>query len=797
MARIGASLSGIERRLLNQLAQSNAAATLNNLHLAAGKRILAPSDNVSAFTSLAGLQTGLSTVTATMTNVTSANSLISQTQTAVSQIRTQLELIQTELLKDENQTLNASERAEGQAAIDAAIAEINSLAATTIDGRRMLDGSAAYSVQGQNSSQVSRVTVHSKGSGGPAVVGQKAELTYTGTNRFVTIDATIEVTGNLGTTTIATTTSDTLEDLAAKINERSSSTGVTASVEKNTLTFSSAEVGANQSIAVEATAGTFTVTGGNGDGTADGIDTVYGSEPAIAGRVVQAATRAELEYTGSGGAIEVGDGGNLTITGQDGSSVITVSDGQALTDVATQINNVSHETGVIAEVSGNTLTFLRVDYGAEASVSVTADSAFSVTGGYDDGEAYGTDMIAEIGGIRYAPAESAELRHREPTGLITDDATVTVTGELGSVSIGITTGQTLSEVAAAINAQQDSTGVVARVDDVDLVLESRNTGSSAQIGIEVTAGTFETVEDYTAETAAELTYTGSEGKLVGDVDFDLTGTGPHSFSFSDGDSLVDIKAAIDLETATTGVEASVDGDKLILRSVATGSSASIAVTNVVGSFDLTGGNGDNTADGTNATAASSGADATTPHATLSGNQLTVNRNGTHFEIEFAEGFSGEFNTMTIGDGGLSFALSTDLHYRSNLSIPSLQADQLGGISGRLTDILTGGSAAGLGDNTSEALRIVEEALGQLDKAAGTVDGFYNSSIATSNSLLDDLQTDLEDAISATDGYNEDEENVLLAKNQGLASNALAGLAIMTQQRQAIIDLIKQTAGLST
>lgn len=794
MARIGASLSGIERRLLNQLATSNAAATLNNLHLAAGKRILAPSDNISAFTALSGLQTRLTTVTATMANVTSANSLISQTQTAVSQIRTQLELIQTELLKDEDQTLTASERAEGQATIDAAIAEINSLAATTIDGRRMLDGSAAYTVQGKNSSQVSRVTVHSKGSGGPAVVGEKAELTYTGTNRFVSADATIEITGNLGTTSIATTTNDTLEDLAAKINERSSSTGVTASVEQNTLTFASAEIGANESISVEATAGTFAVSGGNGDGTADGIDPAYGSDPAIAGRVVQAATRAELEYTGSGGTIDVGDGGNLTITGQDGSSVITVSDGQALTDVATQINNVSHETGVIAEVSGNTLTFLSVDYGSEASVSVTADSAFSVTGGYDDGEAYGTDMIAEIGGIRYAPAESAELRHRETTGLITDD--VTVTGKLGSVSIGITTGQTLAEVAAAINAQQDSTGVVARVDDVDLVLESRTTGSSAQVGIEVTAGTFETVEDYTAATAAELTYTGSEGKLVGDVDFDLTGTGTHSFSFSDGDSLVDIKAAIDLETATTGVEASVDGDKLILRSVATGSTASIEVTNVVGSFDLTGGNGDNTADGTNATAESTGADATTPHATLSGNQLTVNRNGTHYKIEFAEGFSGQFNTMTMGEGGLSFALSTDLHYRSNLSIPSLQAGQLGGISGRLTDILTGGSAAGLGNNTSEALRIVEEALGQIDMAEGTVDGFYNSSIATSNSLLDDLQTDLEDAISATDGYNEDEENVLLAKNQGLASNALAGLAIMTQQRQAIIDLIKQAAGLT-
>lgn len=796
MARIGASLSGIERTLLNRLAESNAAATMNNLHLAAGKRILAPRDDVSAFTTLSGLQTRLTTVTATMSNVTSANSLISQTQTAIGQIRTQLELIQTELLKDEGQTLDASERAEGQAKIDAAIAEINSMAATSIDGRRMLDGSATYRVQGRNTSQVSRLTVHSKGPGGPTVVGQKAELTYTGTNRFVTADATLEITGNLGTTVIATTTDDTLEDLAAKINERSNSTGVTATVAQNTLTFSSTEIGADQSISVEATAGTFVVSGGNGDGSADGIDTVYGSEPAIAGRVVEAATRAELAYMGAGGTIEVGDGGNLTITGQDGSSQITVSDGQALTDVATKINNISHDTGVFAEVSGNTLTFYSVDYGSDASVSVTADSAFSVSGGYDDGEAYGTDMIAEIGGIRYAPAESATLRHRETTGSFTADATITIAGELGSTSIGITSGQTLAEVAAAINAQQDSTGIVARVDDVDLVLESRLTGDAGQVDIEVTAGSFDTVENYTAATAAELTYTGTDGKLVGDVDFDLTGTGTHSFSFSDGQSLASVRDAINLESATTGVEASVDGDELLLRSVATGSTASIAVTGVVGSFDLTGGNGDGTADGTNATATASGEDGSTPHATLRGNQLTVNRNGTHFEIEFAEGFSGEFNTMTIGDGGLSFALSTDLHYRSDLSVPSLEPGQLGGISGRLTDLLTGGAAAGLGNNTSEALRIVEEALGRVDLVDGIVDGFYNSSIATSNTLLDDLQTDLEDSISATDGYNENEENVLLAKNEGLASNALAGLAIMNQQRQAIIDLIKQAAGLS-
>ncbi|MHB8898525.1 MAG: flagellin hook IN motif-containing protein, partial [Thermoguttaceae bacterium] len=418
-------------------------------------------------------------------------------------------------------------------------------------------------------------------------------------------------------------------------------------------------------------------------------------------------------------------------------------------------------------------------------------------GGYGAGDAHGSDMIAEIGGVRYAPAETAQLRHRESTGLITANGTFTVTGQFGSASIAVVIGQTLGQVAAAINAQQGTTGVVARVDDVDLVVESRQAGASSEVAIEVTAGSFTAVSGYQAAAAAELTYTGAVGKLVGNVSFDLTGTGTASYAFNDGDSLASIRDAINLDTGTTGVVASVDGDQLILRSETTGESASIAVTNVTGSFEVDGGNGDGTANGANATASATGQSATTPHALLRGNQLTVNRNGTHFQIEMAPAFSGQFHTMTVSSGAPNFALATDLHYLSVLSIFSLESAQLGGMSGGLDEILSGGSAGGLGQNTSRALRIVSEALGQVGVAAGVVDGFYNASISASSALLADLQADLEDGVAQTDGYNEDEENLLLEKNEALASNALAGLAIMYRQRQALIDIIQHVAGLGS
>ena len=161
MGRIGAHLSGIERALLNSLAEANAAATINSLRLATGKNVNAPSDDPSAFLALSQIQGRLSTVTATMANVTAASSMVSQAQTTLDQIRTQLNTLRTELLKDEDGSLTAEQRAEAQANIDAAITEIESLAATEIDGRRLLDGSADYTVSGRNSSQVADLRVHS------------------------------------------------------------------------------------------------------------------------------------------------------------------------------------------------------------------------------------------------------------------------------------------------------------------------------------------------------------------------------------------------------------------------------------------------------------------------------------------------------------------------------------------------------------------------------------------------------------------------------------------------------------
>ncbi len=270
MGRIGSVLSGTERRLLNQLREYQTQSALASFRLATEKRINYPRDNPSGFLALSLFQTRLNGVRSTITNVTAASSRVTQAQTVLSQIRTQLNTVRTELLTDESRTLTPDQRAAAQARIDAAIDQVDSLAGTAIDGSPMLDGSAAFTLVGRNPSQIHDLTVYAAGSPRPIVAMEKAQLTYTGTDRFAASNATITLTGNLGSASISVTTNDPLEAVAAAINNKTADTGVTASVRDNTLTLESQTTGNSALVRVRVDAGTFVVHGGEGSGVAYG-----------------------------------------------------------------------------------------------------------------------------------------------------------------------------------------------------------------------------------------------------------------------------------------------------------------------------------------------------------------------------------------------------------------------------------------------------------------------------------------------------------------------------------------------
>jgi flagellin-like hook-associated protein FlgL len=327
------------------------------------------------------------------------------------------------------------------------------------------------------------------------------------------------------------------------------------------------------------------------------------------------------------------------------------------------------------------------------------------------------------------------------------------------------------------------------VSQVADVLVRNKVGASASI-----SGTV----NPTASQAA-LTYTGGGQISVSeDTTFTLTGArGSQIITVHNTELLSDVKTQINNDSYNTGVTAEVVGDVLTLTSVDYGSSAKVsaAVTDGDPLFAFSGGDGHGNATGTNASATINGQIISSASGNVSGNRFTVNDNGTTFEIEFQPGFTGAFDTITVTGDALSFSLTTDIGRKAALAIPAVYPANLGGVSGRLDQLYSGGTLSDLGDNTAQAIRVVDEALGKLTRVKGAVDGFYNAAITSSSALMTDMQTKLGDYIDSIDKVNDDEETLRQDYYKTLADNSVSGLVIVNQQRQSIVRMLQDIAGL--
>jgi flagellin-like hook-associated protein FlgL len=144
---------------------------------------------------------------------------------------------------------------------------------------------------------------------------------------------------------------------------------------------------------------------------------------------------------------------------------------------------------------------------------------------------------------------------------------------------------------------------------------------------------------------------------------------------------------------------------------------------------------------------------------------------------------------------MTFDLLGNEARRSTLALPSLLAARLGGLSGQLDQLRSDG-AIDIATETSQAIRVVDEALGQLTEVEGQVDGFYNSAISSASSYLTDLQENLQSSIDAIDEVDDDEETQWMAFYNELVSNGSSSLTILYQQRQSIVSMIQNIAGLT-
>jgi flagellin len=470
MARIGMTLSGIERSLLSNLAAANAQIAMSAYRMATEHKINSAADDPTGFVQLSGLQSQLNNVAAVLNNTTAAGNIVSQVQSGISGIQTQLETIRDLLLEDKNHELTPDERAAAQAGINTAVAEINNIAGTSINGKALLGGAGNFLFSGLNSSQAAGLDVYSRA----------------------------------------------------------------------------------------------------------------GTAPTISGSVLSTATQSQTTLSLTG--VIPAEGAALTITGGRGTYALPLAESETVATMVDDINMHSHETGVTAALAdADTMTLRSVDYGSAATIQLQDPGALFTV----DSNTPGTNASAEINGL------------------------------------------TIS----------------------------------------------------------------ADSPLV------------------------------------------------------------------------------------------------------SGNRFSFGDNGFQFDIAFQPGFTGAFDTITVGNGAMSFALTQNVGSRSELAVPALYPDSLGGASGTLDQLADGGTWSGLGENTSHALRIVEEALGKITRVDGLVSGFYKAAITSASSVMSDLQKNLTDAIQSVDQVNDQEELQIQTHYQVLADNSVAGLTLLNQQRQMLSKMLLSIAGL--
>src|SRR5205085_12114835 len=100
-------------------------------------------------------------------------------------------------------------------------------------------------------------------------------LNYAGTGAAKTkFAATITLSGDSGTATISVNNGEALTATRDRINLQTGVTGVVASVSGTNLIFTGGNFGSAASMKIAVTSGTFAVTGGNNDSTANGVQAV-------------------------------------------------------------------------------------------------------------------------------------------------------------------------------------------------------------------------------------------------------------------------------------------------------------------------------------------------------------------------------------------------------------------------------------------------------------------------------------------------------------------------------------------
>jgi flagellin len=138
---------------------------------------------------------------------------------------------------------------------------------------------------------------------------------------------------------------------------------------------------------------------------------------------------------------------------------------------------------------------------------------------------------------------------------------------------------------------------------------------------------------------------------------------------------------------------------------------------------------------------------------------------------------------------LTFNFSPIPNSTTKLTMPNVNSDSLGGAAGKLSDLLTGGSANVVDGDVTKAAQIVDTAEKQVAQDRGRLGAFDKYVVGTSSAVLESIKVNLSSTLSQIADTDVAQSTSLLLRDKITAQATLKALVIVNHSRSMVLQLL--------
>lgn len=839
MTRINTNVGST--RGLRNLNKANSSLDTALQRLSTGSQINRGSDNPSGLIGSEKLRFQVTTIEQSIKNSNRASNVIATADGALGEISGLLNQVRGLVQEGLNEgALSSTEIEANQLQIDAALSAINRISSnTTFAGDKLLDGSKSFvtSASSADAAKLSDFKVNEALLGGSSSVAinaeitsvaEQAELRYTGGS--LTSATTLEVSGRDGSQVLQFDSGSTVANIRDAINNVSDATGVSATIGNGLVLTEGAQAGTYE-LNTNAIKNSVTVAAdGSGDITFTDLrgTATQGEDATLGGGLFVQFVEGSTNSATSISSISTAANGDVTIaieledgTSGDGDSsfaeIAAAIAGNATAASLVSVTDNSSAGGFSAGgaqqltggVDGETVTF-------------SDNRATSTAGSFESlGGSLSINLVDGVGNGLSTTATAATDSEGAVTVTVTlgTDGSGNVNATLADVVSAIATDQTAGGAAEFITSSGDTGGTTLVTDSSGAQLFTdghdglNNDLSFTDVRADPSVGTAQVnfITNITPgqETALSVSVGGTANDpdivvtLATDADGNITSTAADVAALINADSsasaIVNVTAEGDGSelVSTTGGLQDIDpgSGALILTSDKFGSDQFVEVDVLAGSFQTL--LNDSTTVAGRDTGADIGVTINGQAAQTSGLTASIRTSSLDASLSFTTAANTVSNTatLTVSGGGATFQIGEDVSTSGQLGIgiESVNTSRLGGISGKLYELGSGGGKSlldvGPGQSGADLVNIVDEALDRVSSLRGRLGAIQKNVIETNVATLGVALENISEARSQIVDTDFAVETANLTKAQILSQAGISVLSIANQQPQQVLSLL--------